>query len=293
MKAGIPVKGPFDLAATLESGQAFRWQSAGAGYAGVASGHHFKLAFRDGFLIIESPSCDDPGNWAGHYFDLSTDYDGLTERLRQCDESIRSAVEFAPGLRLLQQEPWEVLISFILSANNNIPRIKQLVGRLCSRWGERKTAEDLSWWGFPAPGALAGATEAEIRQCGAGFRARAVLEAAQRVSSGELDLIRLATLPTREAREMLLTLWGVGPKVANCVLLFGLGKIDSFPIDVWVKRGLEAHYFRAQNQRLTHLQDFAEGHFACDAGYAQNYLFYHARCTGAGKRPRRVTAERP
>ncbi len=195
------VQGPFDLGATLESGQAFRWEKHSGGWAGVASGHLFLLSYDQGTLTVESPSCEDPAGWARLYFDLDTDYGALCKRLRCLDPAVSRAVDFAPGLRLLRQEPWEVLLSFILSANNNIPRIRRLVNRLSLRWGERRAAGGHCWWVLPAPPALARATQVEIRECGTGYRAPFVIDAAQKVSSGQIDLARLESLSTVDARE--------------------------------------------------------------------------------------------
>ncbi len=286
MKQDIVVKGPFDLGATLLSGQAFRWERHTGGWAGVASGHLFLLSYDQGVLTVESPSCEDAPAWARRYFDLDTDYDILCERLRCLDPAVSRAVDYAPGLRLLRQEPWEALLSFILSTNNNIPRIKQLVNRLSLRWGETRTAGGHCWWVLPSPSSLAGATERELRECGTGYRAPFIIDAAEKISSGKVDLSRLGSLTTAEAREELTGIKGVGRKVADCVLLFGLGKRDAFPVDVWIKRGLEQHYFDGRQTRIQALHEFAATQFAYDAGYAQNYLFYFTRTNAAGKGPK-------
>lgn len=283
MKQDITVKGPFDLASTLLSGQAFRWEKHSGGWAGVASGHLFLLSSGPGLLIVESPSCEDAAGWARVYFDLDTDYDILCERLRCLDPTVSRAVDYAPGLRLLRQEPWEALLSFILSTNNNIPRIKQLVSRLSLHWGEKRSAGDHCWWVLPSPSVLAGAAECELRECGVGYRAPFVIDAAKKVSSGEIDLARLDSLTTAGAREELMGIKGVGRKVADCVLLFGLGRRDAFPVDVWIKRGLEQHYFDGHETKVRALHEFAASQFACDAGYAQNYLFYFTRGIHTGK----------
>jgi len=269
-----------------ESGQAFRWAKCSDGYILVASGHLFLLRQIAGGLKVASPSTGAPGAWATHYFDLDTDYTRLCERLSRCDPAVASAVQFAPGLRLLRQEPWEVLISFICSQNNNIPRIRQLVERIAHGWGKKETSGDYSWWCFPTPQDLSKASITELEMCGVGYRARGILEAAQKVADGRLSLEELMKMPTALARERLLELYGVGRKVADCVLLFGLGKLDSFPIDVWIKRGLEQNYFAGEQTALKELHEFAKDRFPEDAGYAQNYLFYHTRSSAKRKQRR-------
>ena len=283
MRQDVAVGGPFDLGATLESGQAFRWEKHGRGWVGVASRHLFLLSWKQGVLTVDSPSCEDPGGWARCYFDQDTDYQALCERLRSLDTAVSTAVDFAPGLRLLRQEPWEALLAFILSTNNNIPRIRRLVNRVSLRWGEKFPAAEHCWWALPSPSALATATEQELRECGVGYRAPFLIDAARKVSSGDIDLAQLESLTTMEARTVLQQIKGVGRKVADCVLLFGLGRRDAFPIDVWVKRGLEEHYFDGQGTRIKALHEFAASQFTHDAGYAQNYLFYHTRTSSVAR----------
>lgn len=288
MRQDVIVGGPFDLDATLESGQAFRWERHTRGWVGVASGHLFLLSWKQGFLSVDSPSCENPGGWARRYFDLETDYQALCERLRCLDAAVSTAVDFAPGLRLLRQEPWEALLAFILSTNNNIPRIRRLVNRVSLRWGERLSATGHCWWALPTPSVLATATEQQLRECGVGYRAPFLIDAARKVSSGDVDLARLESLTTADARTVLQRIKGVGRKVADCVLLFGLARRDAFPIDVWIKRGLEEHYFDGQGTRIKALHEFAASQFTDDAGYAQNYLFYHTRTASMAirKKPR-------
>ncbi len=279
----IPTRGPLDLAATLESGQSFRWERHQGGYTGVAAGHLFFVRSEDTELVVSSPSCTDPASWARAYFDIDTDYNELCTLLRGSDSKVAEAVDYCPGLRLLRQDAWETLVCFILSQNNNIPRIKQMVHRLCSRWGARRTEGAHCWWQFPSPESLASATEEEGKQLGLGYRALALVEAAGKVSSGMLDLDSLSEMSTDEAREILMQQRGIGRKVADCVLLFGVGKLDAFPIDVWIKRGLEHQYFAGEGQNLNVLREFAQDHFEHHRGYAQNYLFYFTRSSSRKK----------
>lgn len=214
------------------------------------------------------------------YFDVSTDYNALVENILRVDPALKEVVCGSAGLRILRQEPWETLVSFILSAHNNIPRIKRMVRHLCAAFGSPATWHDKTVYTFPAPPALADASVEDLRRLGLGFRARYVKEAARAVAAGDLDLAALAGLPTQAARKRLLALSGVGPKVADCVLLFSLGKTDVFPVDVWVKRALERLYFNGKPVPARALQDFAVRRFGDLSGLVQCYVYSWARARG-------------
>lgn len=199
--------------------------------------------------------------WAP-YFDLERDYSAVCRTLAS-DPVLVSAIAFAPGLHLLRQEPWEALCSFILSQNNNIPRIRGIIARLCALFGEPVDGG----FAFPVPERLAELTENDLAPIRSGFRAKYVLDAAQRVASGQLDLGALSGMPLEEARAALRTIRGVGPKVAECALLYGCGRVECFPVDVWIRRVLDCLY----------PQGFPAG-FGPIAGIAQQYLFHYARC---------------
>ena len=193
--------------------------------------------------------------------------------------SIRAAVNSCRGLRLLRQDPWECLASFILSSTKQIVQIRQIVSVLCERFGEPLPAapQYAPAFAFPSPARIARATEAELRACKMGFRAPYLLETARSVTEGSIDLERLRGLPVEIAREELVKLPGVGRKIADCVLLFAYGYQSAFPVDVWVIKALQKLYFprrRASDKRLRH---FSETHFGPNAGYAQQYLFHYMR----------------
>lgn len=211
------------------------------------------------------------------YFDLSTDYDSLVESIIRADRALEEVVCGSPGLRILRQEPWETLVSFILSAHNNIPRIKRMVRNLCTAFGSPAALHDKTVYAFPPPHVLTEASVEDLRRLGLGFRARYVKDAAHAVAGGDLDLAALADLPTQAARRRLLALSGVGPKVADCVLLFSLGKTDVFPVDVWVKRALENLYFKGKPVPAAALQDFAVRRFGDLSGLIQCYMYSWAR----------------
>ncbi len=191
------------------------------------------------------------------------------------DPWLDKARAFAPGLRILRQDPWETLCNFICSSLKQITQIEQINHDLRRAFGE-KFADDL--YTFPTAARLAQTTEAQLRACKLGFRARHLHVAAQQIASSEISLTRLATLPTPEAREQLLLVRGVGEKVANCILLFAYGRAEAFPIDVWVERVLRQLYFKG-NPRVQHekLRAFAQSHFGPYRGYAQQFLFHWIR----------------
>ena len=196
------------------------------------------------------------------YFDLDRDYSAVCERLK-ADEYMRAAVTEFPGIRILRQEPWEALCSFIISQNNNIPRIKGIIDRLCRLLGEPLGGED---YAFPTPEAVAAAGVEGLAPIRAGFRAKYIIDAAQKVSRGEIDFDRIAAEGLDYGREELIKIKGVGAKVAECTLLYGFGKVDAFPVDVWVRRIMQELYPNG-------LPECAEG----VRGIAQQYLFHWRR----------------
>ena len=200
------------------------------------------------------------------YLDLDRDYDGICEVLRR-DGYIAKAIDEFYGIRILNQEPWETLCSFIISQNNNIPRIKGIIDRLCESFGEPiATADEKTLYSFPSAQTVAKLTEEDLSPLRAGFRNKYIIDAAQKVASGEVDLKKIKELPLVEAEAELLKIKGVGPKVAQCALLYGCGQIDAFPVDVWVKRIMGEMY---QNG----LPDCTNG----VRGIAQQYLFHWRR----------------
>lgn len=261
-----PPDGRLDLADTLDCGQAFRWvcETAQDGreiWRGAAFGKALALWAEDGTFCFDCSETDFREIWFD-YFDFGTDYARLQQEIASAHPLLKSAVEFAPGIRVLRQEPWEALCSFIVSQCNNIPRIKGILARLCAAFGDELAPNVFS---FPSAQKLAGCSPTDLEPMRAGFRAKYILEAAKRTAGGTLDLEQLKNLPTCSARAILCTLPGVGNKVADCALLYGLHKTDCCPVDVWMKRVLAA---------LAPLtpEDLGE-----TAGIAQQYLFNYAR----------------
>lgn len=224
----------FDLEQTLDCGQAFRWSKDDSSvWSGIAFGRYIKL-WQDGDnIIIEGASEQDFNKIWQSYFDLECDYAKIIKEVSS-NPTIKKAADYSSGIRLLNQQPWEALISFIISQNNNIPRIKGIIDRLCESFGEKIPGG----YTFPSAEVVAKLTVEDLSVIRSGFRAKYILDAANKVVSGEINLEALKTADYDTARQKLMTIKGVGPKVADCVLLYGLGHKNAFPRDVWINRAL-------------------------------------------------------
>jgi len=268
----------YDLGATVTSGQAFRWRKQGESWVGIVYGRWVRLTPGDSKMIAEGAQPSEDWNWLTHYLQTDLDLGEVLETFPQ-DEPMQTAVAACHGLRLLRQDPWECLASFILSSTKQILQIQQIVSLVCARFGQPiMVPEDQEpGFAFPCAERLACASETELRACKMGFRAPFLLSAARAVSEGKLDLTQLACLPVEVARAELLKLNGVGEKVSNCVLLFAFGRQEAFPVDVWVAKALRQLYFQRRKRSLKQLQTFAANHFGPNAGYAQQYLFHYMR----------------
>ena len=268
----------YDLAATLSSGQAFRWYKAGDAWEGVIGRRWVRLSGQtDGIqAVVAEPAAD--WRWLLDYLQLDV---SLAEVLAAFpnDEPLRWAVKECPGLRLLRQDIWECLASFILSSTKQIVQIRQIVDRLCERFGERVTApaglEPVC--SFPTAQRLAAVSETDLRECGMGFRAPYLRASARMVATGEMKLGKLAQLHLEAARAELLRLPGVGRKIADCVLLFAAGQPAAFPVDTWILKTLRQLYFDNREVSPREVVRFSESYFGPQAGYAQQYLFHAAR----------------
>lgn len=262
----------FSLVNILDCGQCFRFYPIEPQcseyietYEGVAMGHYLKLS-RDNAnnIIFHNTTKEDfLGIWKS-YFDLDTDYAFVKRCIRE-DDVLARATDHAPGIRVLHQDGWEALCSFIISQNNNIKRIKGIVARFSEDFGT--PIEDYpTHYSFPTPAQLAGITPDDLAPLRAGFRAKYLADAIEKVNSGEVNLELLSSLPLEEARENLMKIKGVGPKVADCALLYGFGRMECFPLDVWMKRVMANFYPDG-------LPECAKAY----AGIAQQYLFHYAR----------------
>ena len=268
----------YDLAATLGCGQAFRWQLREGCWEGVIGSHWVRLSSCGEGIAAETAVPVSDWGWLTDYLQTGID---LEEVLRSfpADAPLRAAVLAWRGLRLLRQEPWECLASFICSSTKQIVQIEQIIRRLCEQFGAPVSvpAGHAPAFGFPTPGAVAAAGEAGLRACKMGFRAPNLLATARRIAADGVDLGGVGSLGVAEARARLLELPGVGPKIANCVLLFGYGFQEAFPVDVWVMRGLRKLYFPGRKPSPERVRRFTATHFGPHAGYAQQYLFQYMR----------------
>lgn len=268
----------YNLAATLSSGQAFRWHQTGDAWEGVIGRRWVRLSGQvDGIrATVVEPVAD--WSWLVDYLQLDVPFADVLAAFPN-DEPLRRAVEECPGLRLLRQEVWECLASFILSSTKQIIQIRQIVGRLCERFGERVAvpAGVGPAWSFPGAGRLAAVSESDLRKCGMGFRAPYLQETARMVTVGEIKLDELPGLSLDAARAELLRLPGVGRKIADCVLLFAGGQPAAFPVDTWILKTLRQLYFDDLEVPPREVVRFSETYFGPQAGYAQQYLFHAAR----------------
>ncbi len=267
----------YDLGATLDSGQAFRWRFVDGEWQGTI-GDRWTALRQDGETIHARCVSDPRGwRWLRDYLCLDHDLSQIVSTFPD-DEPLRVAVAACRGLRLLKQDPWECLASFICSSSKQIVQIRQIVANLCDQYGIVLPADSACEWNsFPPAQKLAACDETELRECKMGYRAPYILGSAQMIRDGEIDLDSLAEMHCADARRELMRLPGVGRKVADCVLLFAYGFQDAFPIDVWIGRGLRELYFPRRKPTRKRLLEFTENHFGPYAGYAQQYLFHYVR----------------
>lgn len=259
----------FNLKKTFECGQCFRFNEAEQGYEGVAHGRLLSLTETDGKVIISGTDRSEFENIFKNYFDLERDY-GEIDRILSKDKVLEPIIPFSTGIRILNQEPFETLVSFIISASNNIPRIKKIIDTLCREYGEKRTFNGREYYTFPDAKTLASLEPGDLAVIRAGFRDKYIIDCAKKVSSGEIDIDSLSKLSYANAKAELMKINGVGSKVADCALLFAFGFIESFPKDVWIKRILKNFYGTESEEGLD---------FYGYGGIAQQYLFYYARET--------------
>ncbi len=275
---------PLDIESTLFSGQAFRWRKQEAWYEGVISGEFVCLrGASEGIEYVTSN--DDDGSMASRlrdYFSLDVDLCKVYAVLSR-DEELRGAFERYSGMRVLRQDPWETVLSFLCAQNSNVQRITRNVEDMCRAFGRPLSLGDRTRHSYPTPEALAEAGEQALRNLGLGYRARYVASAAEKVATGEIDLFALREASYDDALETLMTLDGVGDKVANCIMLFCMEKPQAFPVDTHILQVLRE---RRPKQHPVHSSDirrvreWAQEHFAPFAGYANHYLFHSRRVEG-------------
>ncbi len=261
---GVRVKGvkDLDLAQTLDCGQSFRWVENDGKFSGVAYGKKLDVYFDGDDLCLDNTTAEDFENIWKNYLDLDLDYGKIRTEISGLHPVLKEACAYAPGIRILRQEPWEALCTFIISQNNNIKRIKGIVERLCGSFGEKFD----DYYTFPSAERLAELSPDDLAPIRAGFRNKYIIDAAKKVSGGEVELEKCRTLEYEEARAELMKIKGVGVKVADCTLLFGLHRVEAFPVDVWMKRAMEKLF-----------PDMTEKDFGDYAGIAQQYIFHYSR----------------
>jgi len=276
----LPFEGDFSLRDTLKSGQIFHWESFSldgiAGFVGcIGNGPPaFVSQEESGAVLTHSRDLDR----VARYFGLDHSSTAIRSSFPDKDAVLREAISFCPGIRIARQPLWECLATFITSSLKQVVHIRAISLTLRERYGERHDFEGRSIFAYPTPSALAAAGEEALRGCSLGYRAKSLHLAARAIAEGRIDLSAVEAEPSLiRAREELMQLHGVGEKIANCALLFGAGRWEAFPIDVWMERILREHY--RKRLKGARLQSWAEKHFGPHAGYAQQYLFHFARKT--------------
>lgn len=267
----------------FECGQCFRWNVQEDGsYIGVFGKNVLNVKKNNANVIITGECENDIEKECIQYFDLNRDYEKIKEELSKVDDNLKKSIEYGKGIRILNQDLWEVIISFIISANNNIPRIKGIIERMCKKYGEKITFSGAEYYTFPTPKQLENATITDFRNLGMGFRDKYIYQTTKMINEKIMDLDELKNMKdTVEMRKKLLLLPGVGPKVADCILLFSsLSRLDVFPIDVWVRRVMNDLYIHEEiesNVSKKQIEGIAKEKFGNLEGIAQQYLFYWKR----------------
>ena len=280
----------FNIKQILECGQCFRWQRVtDTDYIVVSNRRVIEIIQEDDEVIIHNTNMDDFKNIWENYFDLNTEYGPLKEELSN-DELLKQAIEFGYGIRLLNQDPFEMVISFIISARNSIPSIMKTIKKISEKFGDKIEYKGEIYYAFPTPEQLKNATLEDIQETGASFRSKYIIDTIYNINmaleakkSGNLtdelkmyDLDYIMSLPTDECHVALQAFKGVGAKVADCIMLFSMGKKSAFPVDVWIKRAM-IHFYVAPDVSLNKIRVFGREKFGELSGLAQQYLFYYAR----------------
>lgn len=273
----------FELKDIFECGQCFRWnEQVDGSYIGVFGNNVLSVKKDNNRVVFEGICEQEIKTTVEKYFDLNRNYEQIKEKLSKIDENMKISIEYGKGIRILNQDLWETIISFIISANNNIPRIKSIIERLSKKYGSEIIYKEKEYYTFPTAEQLRNVTVEEYRKLGLGFRDIRLYETTKMVLEKEIDLDKMKKNPnTIEVREELLKLSGVGPKVADCILLFSdLKRFEVFPIDVWVRRVMNDLYIKKEDETKVskkQIEKIAEEKFGNLAGLAQQYLFYWRR----------------
>ena len=279
----------FDPVVSINSGQVFLWEKHGDSWYGIHGEHIVRLTRVDG--NVEITTFPEDRSFDHRMFRLDDDAKSIFREISR-DSFVRRLVRMYPGLRLIRQEPHQCLFSFVCASNTNIPMIRRMLYNMTRKFGGQTTVDGMEFFTFPSAADIRKAGIDELRACGLGYRVKAIRAAAGAITIGQLDFDALKNATYEEAKKELLQIYGVGNKIADCVLLFSLEKLDAFPIDVWIARALAGHYKWFHNKKLANklsprqyeqLSETAREYFGRYAGYAQQYLYYHMR-QAAGKK---------
>ena len=269
----------FDLTHTFDCGQCFRWvKNPDDSYSGVAYGKAVRMSFAGDSLTIYNTNLEDVNSIWLDYLDLNRDYSEVKSLYRN-DKYVSRAMDYGYGIHILNQEVFECLISFIISSQNQIPRIKKIVASLCSMYGKECILDGQTLYTFPTLEDMKDITEDDLAPLKAGYRAAYIKDAIDKLSTGEVNLDSVRQLPYKDAKKELMKIKGIGTKVADCILLFSFGMSEAFPVDVWVQRTMRTLYLGEEATNKT-IETEAAKLFGKYAGFAQQYLFYYARENG-------------
>ena len=272
----------FNLRDIFECGQCFRWNKEDdESYTGVIENNVLNVKKIENKIIFKGICNGNIQEIVTNYFDLNRDYTKIKNELSKIDDYMKNSIKYGEGIRILNQDLWETIISFIISANNNIPRIKGIIERLSKKYGKEIIWNGKKYYTFPTPEELRNVSVEEYRKLGLGFRDIRVYETTKMILNKEIDLKKLFNEETETVREELLKLSGVGPKVADCILLFStLKRFEVFPIDVWVRRVMNDLYIKNEDEKKVskkQILEIADKKYGNLAGIAQQYLFYWRR----------------
>ena len=273
----------FNLKHIFECGQCFRWNKNEDGsYTGIVGKNVINIKIENNTIIVKSYGEDDLQQLFDFYFDINRDYNEIKNTLKKIDNYMVESIKYGEGIRILNQDLWEMIISYIISANNNIPRIKGIIEKMCKKYGEKIVWNNNEYYTFPTVESLSKASVEDLRKLGLGFRDIRIYETTKMIKENKINLKELGKINnTEEIREKLLQLSGVGPKVADCILLFStLKRLDVFPIDVWVRRVMNELYIKKEDEKKvskTEIMKLANEKFGDICGIAQQYLFYWKR----------------
>lgn len=281
-KYKIKLKKSFNPVHIFECGQCFRWNKEQDGsYTGVFRKNVINAKKENDEIIFTGICEDDIKSVCEEYFDLNTDYEEIKEKLSKIDDNLKQSITYGEGIRILKQDLWETIISFIISANNNIPRIKKIIEKLSEKYGDKIKWNGKEYYTFPTVTQLSKATVEDLRNLGLGFRDKRVYETTKLIMNKEIDLEELKKITDSNIlRENLNKLPGVGDKVADCIMLFSMKRFEVFPVDVWVRRVMNELYIKERDETKVdkkQIRNIAEKKYGNLAGIAQQYLFYWKR----------------